>query len=104
MRCSFVWTSGGYQHRLPRVRASNTAHDVQIALWRDDRVLYAEVTDDGRPIRSPFVHEPPVAPRGPSVCQDRGLWASDSIRGFADQIIYQRSGPLNRLLLSFRVN
>ena len=80
----------------------NTAHDVQIALWRDDRVLYAEVTDDGRPF-DPLLYEPPVAPRDLRSAKIGGLGIR-LIRGFADQIIYQRSGPLNWLLLSFRVN
>ena len=51
----------------------------------------------------PFRHEPPVAPRDLRSAKIGGLGIR-LIRGFADQIIYQRSGPLNRLLLSFRVN
>ena len=80
----------------------NTAHDVHIALWRDDTVLHAEVTDDGRPF-DPLSYEPPPAPKDLQSAKIGGLGIR-LMRGFADQIAYQRSGPMNRLLLSFRVN
>jgi sigma-B regulation protein RsbU (phosphoserine phosphatase) len=79
----------------------NTSHDVHIALWRDDTVLHAEVTDDGRPF-DPLAYEPPPAPKDLQSAQIGGLGIR-LMRGFADQITYQRSGPLNRLLLSFRL-
>ena len=79
----------------------DTAHDVHIALWRDDTVLHAEVTDDGRPF-DPLVYEPPPAPKDLQSAQIGGLGIR-LMRGFADQITYQRSGPMNRLLLSFRI-
>ena len=79
----------------------DTAHDVHIALWRDNSVLHAEVTDDGRPF-DPLAYETPPAPKDLQSAQIGGLGIR-LMRGFADRITYQRSGPLNRLLLSFRI-
>ena len=44
----------------------------------------------------------PPAPKDLQSAQIGGLGIR-LMRGFADRITYQRSGPLNRLLLSFRI-
>jgi serine/threonine-protein kinase RsbW len=77
----------------------NTSHDVHIALWRDGEAIHAEVTDDGRPF-NPLSHELPVAPMDLRSVQIGGLGIK-LIRGFAARVSYQRSGSMNRLLLSF---
>jgi anti-sigma regulatory factor (Ser/Thr protein kinase) len=78
----------------------NTAHDVHIALWCDDAVLHAEVTDNGRPF-DPISYQPSAAPTDLRSAKIGGLGIR-LMRGFADQITYQRSGGMNRLQLSFR--
>jgi anti-sigma regulatory factor (Ser/Thr protein kinase) len=78
----------------------NTLHDVHIALWRDGEAIHAEVTDDGRPF-NPLSHELPAAPMDLRSAQIGGLGIK-LIRGFAAHVSYQRSGSMNRLLLSFR--
>ena len=79
----------------------DTSHDVHIALWRDDNALHAEVTDDGRPF-DPLSRDLPAAPKDIRSAEIGGLGIR-LMRGFADQISYQRSGAMNRLLLSFRI-
>ena len=51
-----------------------TVHDVEVALWRDDSGLQAEITDDGYPF-DPLSHVLPEAPEGPRVSPDR--WSGD---------------------------
>ena len=57
--------------------------------------MHAEVTDDGRPF-NPLSYEPPPAPKDLQSAKIGGLGIR-MMRGFADQIAYERSGPINRL-------
>lgn len=79
-----------------------TAHDVHVAVWREEAGVHAEVTDDGRPF-DPLSHELPAAPKDLASAQIGGMGIK-LMRSFAEQVAYQRSGAMNRLLLSFPVN
>jgi anti-sigma regulatory factor (Ser/Thr protein kinase) len=78
-----------------------TGHDVQIAVWRDDAALHAEVTDDGSPF-DPLSHVLPAAPRDLQSAPIGGLGIK-LMRSFAERIAYRRCGETNRLTLSFSV-
>jgi anti-sigma regulatory factor (Ser/Thr protein kinase) len=79
----------------------DTAHDMHVAIWRSDSTLNAEVTDDGRPF-DPVAYELPDLPRDLQSARIGGHGIR-LMRRFTDRIAYQRSGELNRLLLSFSV-
>src|SRR5262245_9482099 len=72
-----------------------TTHDVRVALWRDETTLHAEVTDDGRPF-NPLAHEPQETAVDLGSAQIGGLGIK-LMRGFAQQLAYQRSGSINQL-------
>jgi anti-sigma regulatory factor (Ser/Thr protein kinase) len=76
-----------------------SGHDVHIALWREDRMLLAEITDDGRPF-DPLAHELPPPPKDLASTQIGGLGIK-LVRSFAERIAYRRAGAVNRLTLSF---
>jgi anti-sigma regulatory factor (Ser/Thr protein kinase) len=76
-----------------------TAHDVRIVLRREAQSLLAEVTDDGRPF-DPLARELPQPAKDLASTEIGGLGIK-LIRSFADHIVYQRDGSLNRLMLSF---
>jgi anti-sigma regulatory factor (Ser/Thr protein kinase) len=81
--------------------ALGTVHDVQITLWRDDPILYAEVTDDGVPF-DPMTYELPAAPKDLESAPIGGLGIK-LMRSFANGIAYRRCGAMNRLTLSFLI-
>ena len=80
----------------------DTVHEVEVALWHDDSALHAEITDDGQPF-DPLSHILPEAPKDLESAPIGGLGIK-LIRSFADRIVYQRVGLMNRLRLSFPVN
>ncbi len=80
----------------------SSKHDVHLALWLDDTTLHAEVTDDGRPF-DPLSHELPAAPKDLPSAQIGGLGIK-LMRSFAGEIVYERSGSINRLRMSFPLN
>lgn len=78
-----------------------TAHDVQIAIWRDQTDLHAEVTDGGRPF-DPLSYALPAAPKDLQSAPIGGLGIK-LMRSFAERIAYRRCAENNRLTLSFSV-
>lgn len=80
----------------------DTRHEVQVALWRDDATLRAEVIDDGMPF-DPLSHELPAAPKDLESAPIGGLGIK-LMRSFADGIAYRRCGDTNRLTLSFSLD
>jgi phosphoserine phosphatase RsbU/P len=78
-----------------------SVHEIQIRLWRDGEALFAEVSDDGREF-DPLAYE--VAPTDQDLDSAAiGGLGIKLMRGFAANLAYQRSGPTNRLLMSFPV-
>jgi anti-sigma regulatory factor (Ser/Thr protein kinase) len=77
----------------------DTEHDVRIAVWRDGRMVYAEITDDGRPF-DPLAQEAPLRPTDLASAQIGGLGIT-LMRNFAGDIAYRRMEGMNRLTLSF---
>lgn len=76
-----------------------TAHAVRIAVMRDNKTLYVEVTDDGRPF-DPLAYGSPALPKDLQSAPIGGLGIK-LMRSFADAITYRRCGGFNRLRLSF---
>ena len=77
----------------------DTEHDVRIEVWRDGRMVLAEIIDDGRPF-DPRVQEAPQRPADLESAQIGGLGIT-LMRNFATDIAYRRTGGTNRLTLSF---
>jgi serine/threonine-protein kinase RsbW/sigma-B regulation protein RsbU (phosphoserine phosphatase) len=75
------------------------AHDIHVAVWRDEGALSAEVMDDGRPF-DPLAHESSPVPKDLQSAPVGGLGIK-LMRGFASQIRYRRSGGMNRLSFTF---
>lgn len=78
---------------------SDSAHALDLAVWRDDAALYAELTDDGPPF-DPVAHVPTAMAKDLGSAQIGGLGIR-LMRSFARQIAYRRTGGCNRLTLSF---
>ena len=77
----------------------NTRHDVKIEVWRDGRMVFAEIVDDGRPF-DPRTRKAPQRPTDLESAQIGGLGIT-LMRNFATDIAYRRTGGTNRLTLSF---
>ena len=77
----------------------NTRHDVRIEVWRDGRMVFAEIIDDGRPF-DPRAQQAPQQPADLESAQIGGLGIT-LMRNFATDIAYRRTGGTNRLTLSF---
>jgi anti-sigma regulatory factor (Ser/Thr protein kinase) len=77
----------------------DSEHDVRIAVWRDDGLVRAEITDDGMPF-DPLAQALPETPSDLESAQIGGLGIK-LMRNFATNIAYQRAGSSNRLTLTF---
>jgi anti-sigma regulatory factor (Ser/Thr protein kinase) len=77
----------------------DTDHDVRIGVWRDGRMVFAEITDDGRPF-DPLAQEAPRRPTDLTSAHVGGLGIT-LMRNFAADIGYRRAGGTNRLTFSF---
>jgi anti-sigma regulatory factor (Ser/Thr protein kinase) len=77
----------------------DSEHDVRIAVWRDDGLVRAEITDDGMPF-DPLAQALPETPSDLESAQIGGLGIK-LMRNFASNIAYQRAGSSNRLTLTF---
>jgi serine/threonine-protein kinase RsbW len=78
-----------------------TTHEIQVAVWRDDTMLHAEVSDDGRPF-DPMSHQLPTTPLDLESVQIGGMGIK-LMRSFAQRMAYERVGAMNRLSFSFSV-
>jgi sigma-B regulation protein RsbU (phosphoserine phosphatase) len=78
---------------------AGSAHDLDLAVWRDAVALHAELSDDGRPF-DPVAHELAATAKDLASAQIGGLGIR-LMRSFAQQIVYSRTGGRNRLTLSF---
>jgi serine/threonine-protein kinase RsbW len=70
-------------------------------VWRDDTMLHAEVSDDGRPF-DPMSHQLPTTPLDLESVQIGGMGIK-LMRSFAQRMAYERVGAMNRLSFSFSV-
>ena len=77
----------------------DTEHAVKIGVWRDGRMVFAEITDDGRPF-DPLAQELPARPTDLASAHIGGLGIT-LIRNFAVDIVYRRADGTNRLTMSF---
>jgi anti-sigma regulatory factor (Ser/Thr protein kinase) len=80
--------------------ADRGEHEIRIALERDGDDLSATVEDDGRAF-NPLEKEPPTTPLSLEAAGVGG-WGIPIVRGFADDLSYERRDGRNRLTILSR--
>lgn len=76
-----------------------TENEMKISVWRDDRAVFAEITDQGRPF-DPRAQKVQQRPADLASAHIGGLGIT-LIRNFAANVGYERADGTNRLTLSF---
>ena len=75
-------------------------HEIRITLERDGGELHATIEDDGRPF-NPLEKEPPASPVSLEAVGIGG-WGIPIVRGFADELSYERRDGRNRFTILSR--
>ena len=75
-------------------------HEIRITLERDGGELRATIEDDGRPF-NPLEKEPPASPVSLEAVGIGG-WGIPIVRGFADDLSYERRDGRNRFTILSR--
>jgi serine/threonine-protein kinase RsbW len=75
-------------------------HEIRVALERDGGELRATIEDDGRPFNP--LEKPPPEPAFSLEAAGVGGWGIPIVRGFADDVSYERREGRNRLTILSR--
>jgi serine/threonine-protein kinase RsbW len=93
--CLHEWVVNVLDHAFE----PDTSHHLRVSVWRDNVLVHAEVSDDGRAF-DPLAYVPPATAKTLETATP-GHLGIKLIRGFAERLAYRRCQGMNRLEMSF---